>query len=106
MQKLFAVKKASKMSEASISTSSSSTAFSTCSSSDASFKTAAESLPPPPPLPPEPEESFPKLHSYPAKTVAEELTLLDASLLRMIKTAELEDGVWMKKDKVCFVLIN
>lgn len=80
-----------RMSEtSSTSFSSCSTAYSSCASgSYASFETA-----PPPP------ESFPKLHCFPAKTVAEELTLLDASLLRMIKPSELEDGVWMKKDKV------
>lgn len=45
-------------------------------------------------------EVFPKLHGFPAKQVAEEMTLLDASLLRLIKAGELEDGVWMKKTKV------
>ena len=45
-------------------------------------------------------EILPKLSSFPAKQVAEEMTLLDASLLRMIKASELENGVWMKKDKV------
>lgn len=46
------------------------------------------------------EEDLPKLHSFAAKEVAGELSLLDAGLLRMIKTSELENGVWMKKDKV------
>lgn len=45
-------------------------------------------------------EDLPKLHSFAAKEVAGELSLLDAGLLRMIKTSELENGVWMKKDKV------
>jgi len=43
-----------------------------------------------------------KLHGFSARAVAEELALLDASLLRMIKTSELENGAWMKKDKVGF----
>ena len=47
------------------------------------------------------EKKLPRLHSFPAKEVAEEMTLMDAGLLRMIKTSELEDGVWMKKEKVC-----
>lgn len=47
------------------------------------------------------EDSYlPKLHSFPAKEVAKEMTLMDAGLLRMIKASELEDGAWMKKDKV------
>lgn len=41
-----------------------------------------------------------KLWSFPPREVAEEMTLLDASLLRLIKASELEDGAWMKKDKV------
>lgn len=45
-------------------------------------------------------ENLPKLHTFPAKEVADEMTLLDARLLRLIKSSELEDGVWMKKDKV------
>ena len=83
--------------------SSCSTAYSSCSitgystatsgsSTAASFLTADTTA----------QECFPKLYSFPAKAVAEELTLLDASMLRMIKTSELEDGVWMKKDKVCW----
>lgn len=51
-------------------------------------------------------ENLPRLHSFTAKEVAAELTLLDAGLLRMIKTSELEDGVWMKKNKVCFQLLD
>ncbi len=82
----------SETASSSCSTSSSSTAYASCTSgSTASFESAVTQPPP---------ESFPKLHSFPAKVVAEELTLLDARLLRMIKTSELEDGVWMKKDKV------
>lgn len=45
-------------------------------------------------------ENLPSLHSFAPKEVADELSLLDAGLLRMIKTSELENGVWMKKDKV------
>lgn len=41
-----------------------------------------------------------KLHGFPTKEVADEMTLLDAGLLRLIKTKELEKGAWMKKDKV------
>lgn len=48
----------------------------------------------------DPPANLPKLHTFQAKEVADEMTLLDAGLLRMIKTSELEDGVWMKKDKV------
>lgn len=48
----------------------------------------------------EEEEVMPKLCSFSPKLVAEEMTLLDAGLLRLIKTSELENGVWMKKDKV------
>ena len=50
-------------------------------------------------------ENLPNLHSFAPREVAGELALLDAGLLRLIKTSELEDGVWMKKDKVggcCF----
>lgn len=47
---------------------------------------------------------LPRLHAFPAKEVGGELTLIDASLLRKIKTSELEDGVWMKKDKVRVLL--
>lgn len=45
-----------------------------------------------------------KLFGFPARDVAEEMTLLDAGLLRLIKASELEDGAWMKKDKVCFAV--
>ncbi len=41
-----------------------------------------------------------RLCSFPAREVAEEMTLMDASLLRLIKASELQDGAWMKKDKV------
>lgn len=41
-----------------------------------------------------------KLYGFSAREVAEEMTLLDAGLLRHIKTSELENGAWMKKDKV------
>ena len=41
-----------------------------------------------------------KLYGFSAKDVAEEMTLMDAGLLRLIKANELEDGAWMKKDKV------
>lgn len=44
--------------------------------------------------------NLPNLHSFAPGEVAGELSLLDAGLLRLIKTSELEDGVWMKKDKV------
>ena len=41
-----------------------------------------------------------KLCNFPPRDVAEEMTLLDAGLLRLIKASELENGAWMKKDKV------
>lgn len=42
-----------------------------------------------------------RLCGFPAREVAEEMTLMDAGLLRLIKASELQDGAWMKKDKVC-----
>ena len=41
-----------------------------------------------------------KLHHLPPREVAEELTLMDAELLRKIQPSELEDGAWMDKTKV------
>jgi len=38
-----------------------------------------------------------KLHHLPPREVAEELTLMDAELLRRIQPSELEDGAWMDK---------
>ncbi len=40
---------------------------------------------------------FTKLHQYPAKEVAVELTLIDAELLRRIQPEELQDAAWTKK---------
>ena len=42
-----------------------------------------------------------KLNEYRGREVAEELCLMDSELLRKIDTAELQNGAWMKKDKVC-----
>ena len=42
-----------------------------------------------------------KLNEYRSREVAEELCLMDSELLRKIDTAELQNGAWMKKDKVC-----
>ena len=39
-----------------------------------------------------------KLHQFPAKDVAMELTLMDSELLRSIRPEELKDGAWTKKD--------
>ncbi|XP_064400571.1 uncharacterized protein LOC135346767 isoform X2 [Halichondria panicea] len=39
-----------------------------------------------------------KLHQFPPKEVAEELSLMDAQLLRKIGPEELQNGAWMKKD--------
>ena len=41
-----------------------------------------------------------KLKEYRSREVAEELCLMDSELLRKIDTAELQNGAWMKKDKV------
>jgi len=41
-----------------------------------------------------------KLHHLSPRELAEELTLMDAELLRKIQPKELEDGAWMDKDKV------
>ena len=41
-----------------------------------------------------------RLHSYQPQEVAEELCLMDAELLRKIGPKELENGAWMKQDKV------
>lgn len=41
-----------------------------------------------------------KLHLYDSLEVAEELTMLDSELLRKIDQEELQNGAWMKKDKV------
>lgn len=41
-----------------------------------------------------------RLHYYSPQQVAEELSLMDAQLLRRISPKELENGAWMKKDKV------
>ena len=38
-----------------------------------------------------------KLHQYPAKDVATELTLMDSELLRDIRPEELHDLAWTKK---------
>ena len=42
-----------------------------------------------------------KLNEYRSREVAEELCLMDSELLRKIEPAELQNGAWMKKDKVC-----
>ena len=43
-----------------------------------------------------------KLHQFPAKDVAMELTLMDSELLRGIRPDEIKDGAWTKRDtKVC-----
>jgi len=47
-----------------------------------------------------------KLYGFSAKDVAEEMTLMDAGLLRLIKASELEDGAWMKKDKVSGTVVG
>ena len=41
-----------------------------------------------------------KIHHLPPREVAQELTLMDAELLRRIQPSELEDGAWMDKTKV------
>ena len=41
-----------------------------------------------------------KLNEYRSREVAEELCLMDSELLRKIEPAELQNGAWMKKDKV------
>ena len=46
------------------------------------------------------ETSVKKLHQFSPKEVAEELSLMDAELLRKIAPEELENGAWMKRDKV------
>lgn len=48
----------------------------------------------------EPDKKRRKLYGFPAREVSEEMTLLDAGLLRLIKASELDNGAWMKKDKV------
>ena len=40
------------------------------------------------------------LHSHPPMDVAEELTLMDAEMLRKISADELRNGAWMDKAKV------
>ncbi len=40
------------------------------------------------------------IHQYPPREVAMELCLMDSQLLRKISPQELEDGAWMKADKV------
>ena len=55
---------------------------------------------------PSSDDHFPKLHSFSSKEIAEEMTLLDAKLLRMIKASELENGVWMKKELVSFAVFG
>ena len=44
------------------------------------------------------EQTPKKLHQYPAKDVAMEMTLVDSGLLRKIRPEELADGAWMKKE--------
>ena len=44
------------------------------------------------------EHSPKKLHQFPAKDVAMELTLMDSELLRGIRPEELKDGAWIKKE--------
>ena len=41
-----------------------------------------------------------KLHQFNPRDVADELSILDAEMLRQIDPKELEGGAWMKKDKV------
>ena len=45
-----------------------------------------------------------KLNEYRSREVAEELCLMDSELLRKIEPAELQNGAWMKKDKVCYMV--
>ena len=42
-----------------------------------------------------------RLNEYSSREVAEELCLMDSELLRRIDPGELQNGAWMKKDKVC-----
>ena len=42
-----------------------------------------------------------KLHLCSARELAEQLTLVDAEMLRRISPDELKNGAWMGKDKVC-----
>ena len=41
-----------------------------------------------------------RLHSHPPMDVAEELTLMDAEMLRKISADEISNGAWMDKAKV------
>ena len=41
-----------------------------------------------------------KLYLYGSREVAEELSVMDSELLRKINPEELQNGAWMKKDKV------
>ncbi len=40
-----------------------------------------------------------KLHQFPAKDVAMELTLMDSELLRSIRPEELKDAAWTRKER-------
>ncbi len=45
------------------------------------------------------KDTMPKrLHQFPAKDVAMEMTLVDSELLRKIRPEELVDGAWIKKE--------
>ena len=46
-----------------------------------------------------------KLHGYRSREVAEELCLIDSELLRKINPNELQNGAWMKKDKVSSIVL-
>ena len=41
-----------------------------------------------------------RLHAHPPMEIAEELTIMDAEMLRKISSDELRDGAWMDKTKV------
>ena len=41
-----------------------------------------------------------KLYQYGCREVAQELAVMDAEMLRKIVPEELQNGAWMKKDKV------
>lgn len=47
-----------------------------------------------------PKRTCDKLHAFPPREVAEELAMRDAESLRRIRTVELENGVWMNKERV------
>ena len=46
-----------------------------------------------------------KLNDYSSRDVAEELCLIDSELLRKIDPNELQNGAWMKKEKVVLTIM-